>query len=94
MVLLGFGRVGRALVSATLQAEGRRDRPVRVVGLLDRSGYVFDPRGLSQRRLRLLAEGKDQGKLLAKLGGVAAVRGRARCATSRRTRCRARCWWT
>ena len=72
VVLLGFGRVGRALVSATMQAEGRRDRPVRVVGLLDRSGYVFDPRGLSQRRLRLLAEGKDQGRLLAKLGGVAA----------------------
>jgi aspartokinase/homoserine dehydrogenase 1 len=72
VVLLGFGRVGRALVSATMEAEGRRDRPVRIVGLLDRSGYVFDPRGLSQRRLRLLAEGKDQGRLLAKLGGVAA----------------------
>lgn len=72
VVLLGFGRVGRALVSATMEAEGRRDRPVRLVGLLDRSGYVFDPRGLSQRRLRLLAEGKDQGKLLSKLGGVAA----------------------
>ena len=70
VVLLGFGRVGRALVSATMEAEGRRDRPVRIVGLLDRSGYVFDPRGLSQRRLRLLAEGKDQGRLLAKLGGV------------------------
>jgi aspartokinase/homoserine dehydrogenase 1 len=72
VVLLGFGRVGRALVSATMEAEGRRDRPVRIVGLLDRSGYVFDPRGLSQRRLRLLAEGKDQGRLLARLGGVAA----------------------
>ncbi|HET9316775.1 MAG TPA: aspartate kinase [Vicinamibacteria bacterium] len=72
VVLLGFGRVGRALVSATMEAEGRRDRPVRIVGLLDRSGYVFDPRGLSQRRLRLLAEGKDQGRLLAKLGGVSA----------------------
>ena len=72
VVLLGFGRVGRALVSATMEAEGRRDRPVRIVGLLDRSGYVFDPRGLSQRRLRLLAEGKDQGRLLSRLGGVAA----------------------
>jgi aspartokinase/homoserine dehydrogenase 1 len=77
VVLLGFGRVGRALVSASLEAEGRRDRPVRLVGLLDRSGYVFDPRGLSQRRLRMLAEGKDQGRLLAKLGGVMASAGHA-----------------
>jgi aspartokinase/homoserine dehydrogenase 1 len=60
VVLLGFGRVGRALVNATLSAKGG---DVRVVGLLDRSGYVFDPRGL--------AEGKDRGELLAKLGGVA-----------------------
>jgi aspartokinase/homoserine dehydrogenase 1 len=77
VVLLGFGRVGRALVSAAMEAEGRRDRPVRLVGLLDRSGYVFDPRGLSQRRLKLLAEGKDRGRLLAKLGGVAASAGSA-----------------
>ena len=27
---------------------GRRQPPVRVVGLLDRSGYVFEPRGLSR----------------------------------------------
>jgi aspartokinase/homoserine dehydrogenase 1 len=77
VVLLGFGRVGRALIGATLQAEGRRDRPVRIVGLLDRSGYVFDPRGLSERRLRHLAQGKDQGLLLAKLGGVTASAGGA-----------------
>jgi len=68
VVLLGFGRVGRALVGATLSAKGG---DVRVVGLLDRSGYVFDPRGLSARRLRTLAEGKDQGQLLSALGGVA-----------------------
>ena len=42
---------------------------VRVVGLLDRSGYVFDPRGLSRRRLPELAREKDAGALLASLGG-------------------------
>ena len=49
----------------------RRAATSACVGLLDRSGYVFDPRGLSARRLRRLAEGKDKGELLAKLGGVA-----------------------
>jgi aspartokinase/homoserine dehydrogenase 1 len=41
--------------------------------LLDRSGYVFDPRGLSRRRLHELARDKDAGALLASLGGRAAT---------------------
>jgi aspartokinase/homoserine dehydrogenase 1 len=70
VVLLGFGRVGRALVDPL--AVSGNGRALRAVGLLDRSGYVFDPRGLSRRRLLRLAEGKDQGRLLRELGGVAA----------------------
>lgn len=70
VVLLGFGRVGRAL--ATLIANSPVRRRVRIVGLLDRSGYVFDARGLSERRLRTLAERKDGGALLAWLGGAKA----------------------
>ncbi len=69
VVLLGFGRVGRALTDQIAAAAGG---PVRVVGLLDRSGYVFDPRGLSRRRLVDLAQRKDAGGLLAKLGGRSA----------------------
>jgi aspartokinase/homoserine dehydrogenase 1 len=45
--------------------EGR----IRIVAALDRSGYVFDPRGVSRARLQRLAEGKDDGALLADLGG-------------------------
>lgn len=67
LVLLGFGRVGRALADQLASRNGSAD--VRVVGLLDRSGYVFDPRGLSRRRLLHLADGKDGGGLLAALGG-------------------------
>jgi len=67
VVLLGFGRVGRALADQIGAQDGRS--PVRVVGLLDRSGYVFDPAGLSPRRLGRLAQGKDRGRLLASLGG-------------------------
>jgi bifunctional aspartokinase / homoserine dehydrogenase 1 len=67
VVLLGFGRVGRALAEQVAATGG--DSKVRVVGLLDRSGYVFDPGGLSPRRLWRLAAGKDGGRLLASLGG-------------------------
>jgi aspartokinase/homoserine dehydrogenase 1 len=67
VVLLGFGRVGRALADQMAASNGQAS--VRVVGLLDRSGYVFEPRGISRRRLLDLARKKDAGELLAKLGG-------------------------
>jgi aspartokinase/homoserine dehydrogenase 1 len=69
VVLLGFGRVGRALTSAAFAAGARA---IRIVGLLDRSGYVFAPRGLSRPRLARLAAGKDEGGLLSSLGGTRA----------------------
>jgi aspartokinase/homoserine dehydrogenase 1 len=67
VVLLGFGRVGRALADQIGAANGKSQ--VRVVGLLDRSGYIFDPRGISRRRLSELAREKNAGELLATLGG-------------------------
>ncbi len=66
VVLLGFGRVGRALADQIALAP--RDG-LRVVGLLDRSGYVFLPTGVPHARLLRLAAGKDAGRLLAELGG-------------------------
>jgi bifunctional aspartokinase / homoserine dehydrogenase 1 len=75
VVLLGFGRVGRALADQIGAANG--GAPVRVVGLLDRSGYVFEPRGLSRRRLLSLTRDKDRGRLLAALGGTRAPAGDA-----------------
>ena len=69
VVLLGFGRVARALAAmAGRTGDGR----IRIVAALDRSGYVFDPRGLSRGRLLRLAAGKDRGALLAGLGGRSA----------------------
>jgi aspartokinase/homoserine dehydrogenase 1 len=67
VVLLGFGRVGRALADQIALPNGQTN--VRVVGLLDRSGYVFEPKGLSRRRLLHLTHRKDAGALLASLGG-------------------------
>jgi bifunctional aspartokinase / homoserine dehydrogenase 1 len=66
VVLLGYGRVGRAL---TDQIVSSTNDGIRVVGLLDRSGYVFNANGLSRARLRELAKAKDKGALLTTLGG-------------------------
>ena len=72
VVLLGFGKVGRALADQ-LAAANDGSLGVRVVGLLDRSGYVFEARGLSRARLLRLAQGKDEGTVLSKLGGLPAA---------------------
>lgn len=70
VVLLGYGRVGRALSDQI--ATGTR-LGVRIVGVLDRSGYMFDARGLSRSRLLRLAQQKDAGALIAALGGKPAT---------------------
>ncbi len=67
VVLLGFGRVGRALADQISSA--RTTPPIRIVGVLDRSGYVFNAEGLSRSRLLRLSREKDAGALLASLGG-------------------------
>jgi aspartokinase/homoserine dehydrogenase 1 len=72
VVLLGFGRVGRALADQIAAPNGSQPS-VRVVGLLDRSGYIFDPRGISRRRLLELTKKKDAGALLSSLGGKPAT---------------------
>jgi aspartokinase/homoserine dehydrogenase 1 len=72
VVLLGFGRVGRALADQ-IATPPNGQPSVRVVGLLDRSGYIFDPRGISRRRLLELTRKKDSGALLASLGGEKAT---------------------
>lgn len=71
VVLLGFGRVGRELADQIANPNG--GPVVRVVGLLDRSGYLFDPRGISRRRLLELTREKDRGRLLSTLGGQKAA---------------------
>ena len=66
IVLLGFGQIGRALSSLLL----RLDRPalsLRVAAVIDRSGFMFDPEGISPRRLAKLAAEKRKGRRLADL---------------------------
>jgi aspartokinase/homoserine dehydrogenase 1 len=64
VVLLGFGQIGRTL--ATMVGQVRRPAlDLKVAGVIDRSGFVFDPQGLSPRRLATLAKEKRNGKRLA-----------------------------
>ncbi len=68
VVLLGFGQIGRAL--APLIARGTPPAAkLRLVAVIDRSGVVFDARGLSPRRLAALARAKANGTPLAKQPG-------------------------
>ncbi|HSB54144.1 MAG TPA: ACT domain-containing protein, partial [Gemmatimonadales bacterium] len=64
--LLGFGRIGRSLAElvAELPAGGPK---VRIVGVADRSGVVFDPAGLSPHQLTAIAREKAKGHSLKHL---------------------------
>jgi aspartokinase/homoserine dehydrogenase 1 len=66
LLLLGFGQIGRALASLLGQVE-RSNLSLRVVAVIDRSGFVFDPKGISARRLAALAGAKHKGRRLADL---------------------------
>lgn len=70
VVLLGLGRIGRELVRQIAALGHDRRSDVRVVGIIDRSGYVFDPRGLSARRLDALALRKERGEPIASAPGA------------------------
>lgn len=68
VVLLGFGQIGRELIgqlAGARDASAERGERVRVVAVIDRSGYAFDPRGLSAARLAALAKAKRDGVSLA-----------------------------
>ncbi|MGH7720537.1 MAG: aspartate kinase, partial [Gemmatimonadaceae bacterium] len=63
IVLLGFGQIGRELV-AHLGAR-RELAHARVVAVIDRSGFVCEPRGIPAQRLAALSAGKRSGVPLA-----------------------------
>ena len=67
VVILGYGRIGREL--ATQLGAVARSRGLRVVAVIDSCGYIFDPRGLSKRRLTSLARAKETGVALADMAG-------------------------
>jgi aspartokinase/homoserine dehydrogenase 1 len=66
VVLLGFGQVGRTLAGLLASSPRRR---LRLVAVIDRGGYFFEPRGLSARAVARLAEAKREKGSLAKAAG-------------------------
>ncbi|HWC75222.1 MAG TPA: aspartate kinase, partial [Gemmatimonadales bacterium] len=64
VVLLGFGKIGRTL-GALIAKTKTNGAALRVVGVIDRSGFVFDADGLAPRRLGSLAAAKSRGAALA-----------------------------
>jgi len=66
VILLGFGSVGRELAG---QLGRLKTAALRIVAVVDRSGYVFKPAGISGAALRRLAEAKASGTGLADLPG-------------------------
>jgi aspartokinase/homoserine dehydrogenase 1 len=67
-VLLGFGQIGRML-AGLIQRVRRPQVELRVVGVIDRSGYIFEHRGLGGRRLAALAAAKQDGVAVARQPG-------------------------
>ncbi|HVZ75224.1 MAG TPA: aspartate kinase [Polyangia bacterium] len=89
-VLLGFGQIGRTLAEILTKAAGKNGAShgsgtkksghrngagaVRLVGAIDRTGFVFEPGGLAPKTLSQLASGKKAGRALAELPGGRAAR--------------------
>ena len=74
VVLLGVGAIGRELLTQV----GAHGAPIRVCGLVDRSGYVFNPGGLTPNELTDIVLQKARGVRLA--DGASGVAGSARSA--------------
>jgi aspartokinase/homoserine dehydrogenase 1 len=64
IILLGMGRVAQELVIQFASVARQKGRAMRIVGLIDRSGYIFQPRGLTGRQLAAAVLLKQQGSSL------------------------------
>ena len=73
LVVLGVGSIGRELLGQLSASRGGLASGVRVCALLDRTGYVFDPAGISRRALSALCAHKRSGRALRDApGGLSA----------------------
>ena len=68
-VLLGFGSIGQR-VAAQIARNGRKSGAPRVVGIIDRSGYLFDAGGLGAGRIAAASKAKRAGRSIATLPGA------------------------
>ena len=64
IILLGLGRVAQEFVTQFAALAPRQAKAMRIVGIIDRSGYVFHPRGMTSRQLSALVVRKQRGGAL------------------------------
>lgn len=70
VVLLGYGQIGRTLGALIAKrAKGAAGRPVRVVGIVDRTGFVHAEHGFSAAALARLSRAKASGQTLSAMPG-------------------------
>ncbi len=73
VILFGFGLIGRALANMMVERDVT-SKALRIVGVIDRSGYVFEPKGFSQERVHELIAAKQSGRGLGVVeGGTASA---------------------
>lgn len=73
VILLGVGAIGRELLVQIGWGSETRSS-LRICGLIDQSGYLFEPEGLSRRQLlRAVAQKAAGGKLATMDGGCGAT---------------------
>lgn len=65
VVLLGVGAIGRELLRQLATNHRTSVSSIRICGLVDRSGFVFEPAGLSWRRVMELRAHKAAGQSLS-----------------------------
>jgi aspartokinase/homoserine dehydrogenase 1 len=69
VIILGVGRVGGELVAQIQSLSSREAPPLRIIGLIDRSGYLYNRRGLTGRQLESALREKQSGGALEKIAG-------------------------
>ncbi len=74
VVLLGVGAIGRELLDQITASGVAAGAPLRVCGLIDRSGFVLEAGGFSRRKLAALSRYKARGGTLAAATGGQAAR--------------------
>jgi aspartokinase/homoserine dehydrogenase 1 len=68
IIILGFGSIGREL--ARMIPRARQDSAaLRIVSVIDRSGFIFEASGMSARRIARVTEEKRRGSPLARQAG-------------------------
>ena len=69
VILLGCGRIGRELLGQIAALPLRERAILRIVAIIDRSGCVFQSRGLPPRKIAAIVAAKKRGESLERIAG-------------------------